>query len=343
MSIDTNDQIHQNPLIIEGLWGLGKTEIAKEFASKYNYVFLTEPLHTSEENPAELEDLDSWYSNAHFHRMRLLDRFDSPVIMERSILSTYAFLHAMGRPFLDSSNLEQFLKLSKDKKMLLVYLKGKEKYFLDYSKLSEYSKDIQYILTTYEAKQRYEEWYLDILPNKFGMVPYILDVNGQDSRRHVGELVQEIRACITHQRVAQVNIVAYRVSCNNQVNIDVLVLKRSKERGGFWQTITGGVRPGEFILNAAKREISEEIGIRLDDDDLLYTGFSYSFIGSDGYRLREYVLGCRISDEAMVRISEEHDNFKWVNWREAKKYMKFLENQQAIDLVKRKVAECGLP
>jgi lipoyl(octanoyl) transferase len=40
----------------------------------------------------------------------------------------------------------------------------------------------------------------------------------------------------------------------------LLLLRRSAERGGFWQQVTGRVEPGESAAEAARRELREETG-----------------------------------------------------------------------------------
>ena len=42
---------------------------------------------------------------------------------------------------------------------------------------------------------------------------------------------------------------------------EVLVVRRSAERGGYWHSIAGGVEPGETELDAALRELREETGL----------------------------------------------------------------------------------
>ena len=56
----------------------------------------------------------------------------------------------------------------------------------------------------------------------------------------------------------QVEAILFR---NNEGEIEFLILKRKKERGGFWQPITGGLEDDETLMEALRREIKEETGI----------------------------------------------------------------------------------
>ena len=42
----------------------------------------------------------------------------------------------------------------------------------------------------------------------------------------------------------------------------VLILKRIPERDGYWQPISGGIEEGEKPIDAIKREVYEETGIK---------------------------------------------------------------------------------
>jgi len=137
---------------------------------------------------------------------------------------------------------------------------------------------------------------------------------------------------LKYNRIAQVNVVCFTKSRKNIDNVQVLVLKRNKKKGGFWQTITGGVHVGEDLRDAAKREVFEEIGLS-DEIYLFPTTLSYSFMGDDGYMLKEYVFGCEISDTSKMKISDEHDSFEWMCPQEAKERVFYDNNKQAIDAV----------
>lgn len=56
---------------------------------------------------------------------------------------------------------------------------------------------------------------------------------------------------------------------------NILIQKRSDNRKMFpslWEQSGGGVINGETSLNAVKREVREELGIRLNDDEIIYIG-----------------------------------------------------------------------
>ena len=56
----------------------------------------------------------------------------------------------------------------------------------------------------------------------------------------------------------KVQCIVYRI---NGGNVEILLLKTIPGRGGFWQSVTGKVEPGESLCDAARRELHEETGI----------------------------------------------------------------------------------
>lgn len=136
-------------------------------------------------------------------------------------------------------------------------------------------------------------------------------------------------------RVAQVNIVCFMRG--GKGDIKILTLKRSEQKGGFWQTVTGGIHVGEDYLAAAKRETEEETGI--SDCEVFPTEFYYSFMGDDGYELTEYVFGCEIKNPSLVKLSSEHTAMEWLSPEDAKSRMKYDDNKTAIDAVCKKINE----
>ena len=53
------------------------------------------------------------------------------------------------------------------------------------------------------------------------------------------------------------------VFCKRLNSFLFLVLKRNLEKGSYWQPITGGATENENPIAAIKREVGEELGIKI--------------------------------------------------------------------------------
>ena len=106
-----------------------------------------------------------------------------------------------------------------------------------------------------------------------------------------------------------------------------LLLRRTPEREGFWQPVTGGVGEGETRIDALKREVTEETGIK----GILgiIEGIHY-FEFSDPYLNKEYVYGEVSADEKVVIDEKEHSEFRWCSLQETLRLMKWKENKEAL-------------
>lgn len=95
--------------------------------------------------------------------------------------------------------------------------------------------------------------------------------------------------------------------------LKVLLLKRSPEDGGFWQTVTGTLEINESILESRIRELEEETGIKeANFSDEIYR---FSWIKKD-YTVVELVYAAEVFS-LDVSISSEHTEYLWLPIKEA--------------------------
>jgi lipoyl(octanoyl) transferase len=118
----------------------------------------------------------------------------------------------------------------------------------------------------------------------------------------------------------------------------ILMLRRTPERGGFWQPVTGRIEPGERVEAAARRELREETGADVEVASLQYRhGFAL-----DPTLVPPKRPGLRVCDETAFwarlppgfepRLSEEHAAWEWCAPEEAAARPRYAGLRRAIRL-----------
>jgi lipoyl(octanoyl) transferase len=118
----------------------------------------------------------------------------------------------------------------------------------------------------------------------------------------------------------------------------VLLLRRSAERGGFWQPVTGRIEPGEAPSKAARRELREETGA---DVEVASLGYRHAF-ALDPSVVPPKRPGLRVCDETafwarlppgfVPRLSDEHVAWEWCTAEEASVRPRYAGLRRAIRL-----------
>lgn len=132
----------------------------------------------------------------------------------------------------------------------------------------------------------------------------------------------------------QVLILLYRIE-NNRV--EYCIFNRSDFSSGLWQFVSGGGEDDESKLDAAKRELLEETGLRYNDS--LQTLKSTTSIPSnifneivknypELYVVPEYSFAMEVHDE--INLSHEHTEYKWVDYESAIDLLKYDSNKTAL-------------
>lgn len=107
---------------------------------------------------------------------------------------------------------------------------------------------------------------------------------------------------------------------------------------GEWSYIAGHVQDGEAGWRTARRELLEETS--LTPEALYATSFCEQFYVSrpDGLELVPGFVA-RVTDEAQVRLNDEHSAFRWVSLDEASRLVPFGSQRELIAYVRREFVE----
>lgn len=131
----------------------------------------------------------------------------------------------------------------------------------------------------------------------------------------------------------QVLIIPYRI-VNNQIQYCIFKRKDLKT----WQWISGGAEDFDNdILETAKREFYEETGIndaQIEKLELItkipVVNIVKDFLwGKDIFYAEEYAFSANI-DNRKIKLSDEHEEYEWVTYEDAKKLLKYDSNKSAL-------------
>lgn len=126
--------------------------------------------------------------------------------------------------------------------------------------------------------------------------------------------------------------------------LDVLLLERAA-RPGYWQSVTGSQEAGEPLAATAVREVLEETGIVVAPRDLMDWRLSNRFEIFAEWRHRypagithnvEHVFSlCLPAPRAIATAPGEHQDYRWLPWREAAAACFSWTNRDAILMLPR--------
>ena len=91
-----------------------------------------------------------------------------------------------------------------------------------------------------------------------------------------------------------------------------------RNRRGFWGFPQGHKERGETEIETLKREVAEETGIANLDIQSYIGKIRYSYFRADGMKSnKEVTFYFAISFNSLIKISKEHEGFKWVTYSDA--------------------------
>src|SRR3990172_3673354 len=100
---------------------------------------------------------------------------------------------------------------------------------------------------------------------------------------------------------------------NNELS-KILLIKRNEEKrrkwGFDWGIVGGCVEPGEFLINAAVREIKEETGIDIKPENLVFAHFKENPSEEEVSGV-QFFYASTLEENKNVIINNESDEFRW--------------------------------
>lgn len=120
----------------------------------------------------------------------------------------------------------------------------------------------------------------------------------------------------------------------NRNELEFLLLKRSEKEiyPCVWQMVTGSIKPGEKAYATALREIKEEAD--LNPVKMWVVPYVNSFYS----RRRDHiclvpVFAAQVDSNAIVKVSHEHSEYKWVRLDEALKLLAWQGQRNSVKTI----------
>ena len=86
-------------------------------------------------------------------------------------------------------------------------------------------------------------------------------------------------------------------------------------QAGKWGPPAGKVEKDESLTDAMRRELKEETGLIITQEELTY--FEKGYVTHSGYDFVFHVFSISLQDKPQIKISNEHSNTTWTTPKES--------------------------
>ena len=145
------------------------------------------------------------------------------------------------------------------------------------------------------------------------------------------DVMTKIVLCIIYQKIKE--------------DYQFLLVKRTPEKGGFWQPVGGQVEKKDYnFLAAGYREILEETGIakneiiNIIEDFYKFTFDKHYLTGEQITPVQEHVYAFEVKRDVIIVLddnpSNEHEKYGWFSYDEVIKKLKWENNKESFEKLK---------
>ncbi len=123
---------------------------------------------------------------------------------------------------------------------------------------------------------------------------------------------------------------------------ELLQLRRcdGEPLSGTWQTIRGGIEPGETAPQTALRELEEETGLL--SRELYSLGIPESFyMTGDDTIYHAAAFAAIVGDDVTIRFDSEHDDHRWVPAEQWEQFFMWPSERPVIEELTRQILRNG--
>ncbi len=116
--------------------------------------------------------------------------------------------------------------------------------------------------------------------------------------------------------------------------LEFLLMKRAGHKifPGVWQMVTGNINQNEKAYETALREIKEETGL-IPKEFWVAPNVNSFYSADDDSVCIIPVFAAKVARSSIIRLSEEHVEYKWLQKEEAKKLLAWQGQRDSVDII----------
>jgi 8-oxo-dGTP pyrophosphatase MutT (NUDIX family)/thymidylate kinase len=319
-----------NLIIIEGLWGMGKTSFANNISKISNHIIISEPDH---KNSKIIENLSEWYYKQHKKTLKKLKNGlgKQKILMDRSIISNAAYQYATTGIFAKNNFIKIFNLIDSLDSVVLFFYSDRNFIIKKINNIK--NNDIKNLILNdkYFYKQ-YVYFYKNLLPKYFKNKIFYIKINDGDrfikKQKIISSFIKNFEDKNKIKSICAASLAYYKKKIlliyDHNRNHYVLPQGHQKKKESLQQTVTREFteETGYINLKIIKKLKKYQYNY-LKDNDIIYK------------KINVFLLEI-INKKQINKRLEKHENYsnhlfnpneaiKKLKWKEDKKIVKIFQ------------------